>query len=41
MDCQNFAGSLEHSFVGNWFVAFQCETNHYFVKPFWGTLIHG
>ena len=38
MDCHNFAGSWVHvsNFVGNWFVAFQSKTIHYFVKLSWG-----
>ena len=26
VDCQNFAGSCGHYFLGNWFVALQCIT---------------
>lgn len=38
MDCHNFAGSWVHvsNSVGNWFVAFQSKTIHYFVKFSWG-----
>ena len=32
VDCQNFTGSRGHSFVGDWFVALQRKTIHYFVK---------
>ena len=36
VDCQNFAGSWGHNYVGNWFVALQDMTIHYFVKRSWG-----
>ena len=35
-DYQNFAGSWESNFMGNWFAALQCKTIHYFVKRSWG-----
>ena len=31
VDCQNPAGLWGRNFVGNWFVALQCKTIHYFV----------
>ena len=36
VNCQNFAASWGHKFVGNWFVTLQCKTIHYFVKCSWG-----
>ena len=36
MDCQNVAGLWGRHFVGNWFVALQCKTFHYFVRCPWG-----
>ena len=32
VDCQNFAGLRGQNFVGNWFVALQCKTIHFFIK---------
>lgn len=32
IDDQNFAGSCERNFFGNWFVALKGKTIHYFVK---------
>ena len=37
----NFAGSWGRNFVGNWFVALQDMTIHYFVKPSWGHKFRG
>lgn len=31
VDNQNFAGVLEHDFVGHWFVASQCKMTHNFI----------
>ena len=41
MDCQNFAGLWGSNFKGNWFVALQCSTIHYFVKNSWGRKFMG
>ena len=37
---QNFAGSWGRNFVGNWFVALQCKTIHYFFKRSWVRVTH-
>ena len=36
MDCQNLFVLWGRNFIGNWFVALQCKTIHYFVKGSWG-----
>ena len=38
VDCQNFASSWEHNFVGNWFVALQCKTINDFDTRSWGRI---
>ena len=37
---QNLAGSWGRNFVGNWFVALQCKTIHYFFKRSWVRVTH-
>ena len=32
VDDQNFAGSCERNFYGNWFVTLKCKTIHHFFK---------
>ena len=32
VDCQKFAGSWGHTFMGNRFVVFECKTIYFFVK---------